>query len=197
MKKLLALLFSTITSLVTYGVLQMIFLTFEIEGMSIGDSLLDHLSYKEIINSKLNYHEGERQYYPVSGRNLKLKDFDLMEFYLRTNDNNFVIEYMVGAILYINNSDSCITKKHEIVGNVLSFLPNADMIDEETTPHPYDQSGKSTQTQTNFLLSSGYISVDCKVWSDEIKHKHPTWTDNLGLIVSSYEFDDWVINGYK
>ena len=196
MKKLLVLLFSLFL-LSTTSVFADDISDFSIEGISIGDSLLDHLSYKEIINSKLNYHEGERQYYPVSGRNLKLKDFDLMEFYLRTNDNNFIIEYMVGAILYINNSDSCITKKHEIVGNVLSFLPNADMTDEETTPHPYDQSGKSTQTQTNFLLNSGYISVDCKVWSYEIKHKHPDWTDNLGLIVSSYEFNEWVINGYK
>ena len=38
---------------------------FEIEGMSIGDSLLDFMTINEINSSKLNYVSGNKKYYAV------------------------------------------------------------------------------------------------------------------------------------
>ena len=39
---------------------------FEIEGMSVGDSLLDYMSINQIKNSKRNYFNDKRKYYVVA-----------------------------------------------------------------------------------------------------------------------------------
>ena len=76
---------------------------FEIEGISIGDSLLDYMSEEEIFNNKINYFQGKRQFYVVSSGDLKLKNFDSIEFYLKTNDKKFIIKYFTNFIFYHHN----------------------------------------------------------------------------------------------
>ena len=196
MKKLLVLLFS-LCFLSSPSVFADDISDFEIEGISLGDSLLDFLSYGEIITNKVNYFQDERQYYVVSSGNLKLKKFDSIEFYLKKNDNKFIIKYFASFKFYPNNFNDCKTKKQKIVSEIKSVLNNAKMVDDGTFSHAYDKSGKSKQTRTNFYINSDYVSVECLMWSQEIKNIHPNWTDNLGLIVGTDEVMQWIIGGYK
>ena len=55
---------------------------FQIEGMSIGDSLLDYMSEDEINNSKRDYLKN-RKYYVVFITN-SLKDYDVIDVYLKS-----------------------------------------------------------------------------------------------------------------
>ena len=59
---------------------------FEIEGISIGDSLLDFMTIEEINYSKLNYVTDDKKYY-VIGYYENLKTYEGVEIYLKRNDN--------------------------------------------------------------------------------------------------------------
>ena len=170
---------------------------FQIEGMSVGDSLLDYFSEEEIFNNKINYFQGKRQFYVVSSGNLKLNNFDSIEFYLKTDDSKFIIRYFGAFIFYSNNFDDCKIKQQEIVSEIKYVLKNAKMIDEGTFSHIYDKTGKSKQTRINFLLNSDYVSVECLNWSKEIHKENPSWFDNLSLIAGTDEVMQWFASGYK
>ena len=60
---------------------------FQIEGMSIGDSLLDYFNEKDILNNKLKYHYTSNKYYSSSVQDksyLKKYDFILNHLDLST-----------------------------------------------------------------------------------------------------------------
>ena len=86
---------------------------FQIEGMSIGDSLLDFLTVKEIKQNTLPYFNGAREYYIV-GIVDNLKRYDQVEIYLKSNDKNYKIKTILAGI-FTPNVNRCIKKKKEIV----------------------------------------------------------------------------------
>ena len=63
----------------------------ELDGMSLGSSLLNFTSENEIKKNKLNYFEDERQYYVVF-YDKNLSRFDDMEIYLKTNDKKYIMK---------------------------------------------------------------------------------------------------------
>ena len=68
---------------------------FQIEGMSIGDSLLDYFSKKQIINNKVDYSYKNNDFYAVNFDNLiSSETYDGGEVYLKTNDENYIIYHM-------------------------------------------------------------------------------------------------------
>ena len=170
---------------------------FQIEGMSIGDSLLDYFSEEEILNNKLNYFQDKRQYYVVDEGNLKLNIFDSIEFYLKADDSKFIIKYFAAILFYPNNFEDCKIKQKQIVNDIKYVLKNAEIVDERTFSHQYDKTGKSKQTVINFFLNTDIVSVECLQWSKEIKKENPSWTDSLSIVVATNEVNQWMKDGYK
>ena len=195
MKKLLTLLFSLLF-LSSSSVFADDISDFEIEGISIGDSLLDYMTEDEIMSNKMNYLSGERKYYVTGPGNLKFKNFDSIEFYLKQNDKDFIIQLFVGFD-FINNFNDCKTKKGEIERNIKSTLSNATREDFGTIAHTFDKSGKSTITGTAFWLNNGFARVECTIWSDAIKNEYPSWKDSFSLNIGRNEVNQWFLDGYK
>jgi len=81
---------------------------FQIEGMSIGDSLLDHLTEDEIINSKRNYFEDQRKYYVVA-KFKNLKKYEVVDIYLKSGDKKYIIRTLGG--LMTSNLNKCLETK--------------------------------------------------------------------------------------
>ena len=73
---------------------------FEIEGMSIGDSLLNFLSKNEIENLRRNYVQGKDYY--VVGIDDKLSTYQTTDVYIKTGDTNYTIRTLGGMIFYDN-----------------------------------------------------------------------------------------------
>ena len=169
---------------------------FEIEGMSIGDSLLDYFSEEEIIANNRNYSEEKKFFYMVSSGNLNLKNYDSLDIYLKTNDRKYNI-YSLGGGIYNLNFQECIKKKDEVVKEISSLFQNSKFVDYGTYPHAFDKSGLSTQTNSTLYLSSGgNVRVECYKWSEEIKLKY-NWIDHLSIAVVSLEVEKWIEDGYK
>ena len=70
---------------------------FEIEGMSVGDSLLNFMNEIEISNSKRNYFDSQRKYYVVA-YDKNLSTYETIDIYLKTGDKKYEIKNIIGFI---------------------------------------------------------------------------------------------------
>ena len=169
---------------------------FQIEGMSLGDSLLDYFSEEEIIANNRNYSEEKKFFYVVSSGNLNLEDYDSLDIYLKTDDRKYNI-YALGGAIYNLNFEECIKKKDGIIKEISSLFQNSKFVDYGTYPHAFDKSGLSTQTNSTLYFSTGgNVRVECYKWSEEIKLKH-NWLDHLSIAVVSQEVEGWIKDSYK
>ena len=89
---------------------------FEIEGMSIGDSLLDHFSEEEIKKELSNkfYYPKSTEFFQVSFYIKNQTDYDFAQFHLKDNDTNYEIYSVTGVIGFNNDIESCLKKMNEI-----------------------------------------------------------------------------------
>ena len=110
---------------------------FEIEGISIGNSLLNYLT-KEQIKKKINSYSDKgfiyksKDYYALTfdAKEIFKGKFDQYQFHLRNNDNNFVIYAIAGIKLY-SNIDNCyplMNEIHEELKSLFDFT-NSELID--------------------------------------------------------------------
>ena len=169
---------------------------FQIEGISIGDSLLDYMTKKEINLSKRNYLKNKKYY--VVGYDVNLTIYDQVDIYLKSNDNKYIVRTLVGT-LYMSKKD-CLTKKKQIVEELRGIFSNATEKTYNNVNHSYDKSGKSKQYQTGFLLKNNndddHIRVECMDWSKKFENEN-NWQDNLSVAAFSKEILIWFRSGYK
>ena len=173
---------------------------FQIEDMSIGDSLLKFMSLNEINNNTFeNYFKnGKKRKYYATGF-FDTDKYDQLEIYIKTGDNNFKIKAITG-FKQINNLQKCLSLKKEIVDEIQNLFIDIEPVTYNDVPHTFDKSGKSKQYQTAFLLkdhrAKDHIRIECTKWSKKIK-KEKGFGDNLGISVFSTEILEWVDKGYQ
>jgi len=196
MKKLLGII--VLALLLSFNCLADDIKDFEIELMSVGDSLLNYMSLEKIKSSKRNYFDDQRKYYVV-GLADNLNSYDVVDLYLKTGDKKYIIR-TIGGVLDISGSE-CFSKKDEIAKELESFFPNI-VKEEFEKSHEYDKSNKSKQYQTVFFLKNTkkandpHIRVECSVWSKEVKNK-TGFSDTLNVVAMTTEILDWIYSGYK
>lgn len=170
---------------------------FQIEGMSVGDSLLDYMSKNQINNSKRNYFTDKRKYYVVYKAS-SLNTYEVVDIYLKTGDKNYEIRSIVGK-LTAKNKKACLLKRKEITKQIDQFFPNSEKQTYDDVPHTYDKTGKSREYQTGYLLGKDYmddhISITCTFFSEKIKKKNE-WEDSLNVAATSAEIQSWFANDY-
>ena len=170
---------------------------FQIEGMSIGESLLNYLTKEQIIKSKRNYFKNKRKYYAVGYNNI-LNQYDTLDIYLSANDNNYMIKSIIGFKFI--NMEKCLLQKKTIVNQIKELFKNAKRHDNPRAIHEADITGNSIENQTAFLLdgnlNGNFVKVSCTDWSDKIT-KEKNWIDNLGISASSKEITKWMNSGYE
>ncbi len=170
---------------------------FQIEGMSVGDSLLDYMSKNQINNSKRNYFTDKRKYYVVY-KDSSLKTYEVVDIYLKTGDKNYEIKTIVGKII-AKNKKACLLKRKEITNQLDQFFPNSEKQTYDDVPHTYDKTGKSREYQTGYLLGKDHmddhVSITCSFFSKKIK-KENKWEDTLNVSATSAEIQLWIANGY-
>ena len=167
---------------------------FQIEGMSIGDSLLDYFSKKQIINNKVDYSYKNNDFYAVKFDNLISSEiYDGGEVYLKTNDENYIIYHIFGAISFVNkNINDCYKKKDSIVAELSSLFKDVKKIDYGTYAHPADKTGESKISSVYFEYKSGdEVSVICTNWSKELDK---VYKDHLSVSIDSKEYSYWINN---
>ena len=167
---------------------------FQIEGMSVGDSLLDYFSEEEIKRNKVtNYYKVDK--FLVANIFLpSFKTYNAIQVNYKKNDNKYIIHAIGGDIIYYNNIEDCYEKKDEIVAEISEILKSFKKKDSGRLRQSYDKIGKSYATVISFLSSSNdEIHVACYDWSEEIK-KAENVPDYLRVGIASREFNFFIKN---
>jgi len=163
---------------------------FQIEGISVGDSLLDHYNKEQIKNAIeiYNYPGGDEFIYYF----LEKKNYDMYRYiqvHVDPLDKNFTIASIEGHISYKNNISECYDKM-KIVKNDLENVLNIKG-EEDGGKHPGDASGKSTLKRIMFYLSSGdYVEIICYDMSK--KFEESGYTDRFVVGLSTKELMDFL-----
>jgi len=169
---------------------------FEIQGMSIGDSLLDHFSLSEIKSKP----ETNTYIYPNSDKyilwnskdtKIKLGKFDGIQFHYKLSDTKYKIEAIDAHIHFFNNIQDCYPKKKEIYNDIVKLFPNINASNENII-HQLNKDSKVEQSSWQFG-SGHFLLLECYDWSPTMPYG-----DKLSLSITSYSLNDWISNkAYK
>ena len=100
---------------------------FEIEGMSIGDKLLDHVSLKRIKSRQTHYYPKSKKY--VGYMRIKEASFyDQVAVRVIDGDKNYKIASINGILVYKNNISDCYKKKKKLLKKSILKLVGREMI---------------------------------------------------------------------
>ena len=161
---------------------------FEIEGMSIGDSLLDYFDKNEIEKSFI--YNSDRFYLFASTKYNSI-NYDGVQFHIKKNDKKYIIASIEGLKIFDDNFEDCLKLKYLIVNDLKIDFENSEIVDDEGT-HDYDSTGKSKYYRTSFSINpeSKYVnmSVTCYDWSKKIEEKY---ADKLSVAIANDEFNDF------
>lgn len=164
---------------------------FQIEGMSIGDSLLNHFSKKEIEKSRLEFSSKNNKYSysEISGI---FENFDNLQFIYKNNDKEYKISAIVGLIFYDNDLNGCLKKKKTMTESVESIMSSdTDVVNEDGYPHS-QMFAKSLVYTTEFIFKNGDVArVYCLNWSRNTENSEG-WTDHLSLNLQTAKFYYWL-----
>ena len=164
---------------------------FEIEGLTIGKSLLDRFTEEEIKNPGKNniyFYPKSRKIYEIA-LDLKSELYDEIQFSLKENDKTYKIYNINGTIYFDQNYNKCLKKKKEIE-QTLSKIFNSSKIRilPETSKHPGDSSGQSTTEATWYVFESqDHVGVVCTDW-----HESTNLNDSLKVLITSKEYNDFL-----
>ena len=140
---------------------------FQIEGISIGDSLLNYFSEEEIKKNKQSgqYPNDEYIIYNFS-LTMNLITYELFTISIKKNDKNYIISAISGGIEY-KSLDDCFKLKKDFNKNISSLFNNVNK-NEHKYKAARDKNGNSIMYQTIYEFESGdIITASCMDWSKE------------------------------
>ena len=207
MKKLLLTLLFSFFLLISHSVFAGDISDFEIEGISIGDSLLDYMTEDEILK-EIELSLSLNEYYYLKEPNKYVEvylyknfpNYDFLTFFVKNNpSNNYITEkdkkYEVlsirGIIPYNEDFNTCIAKRNEIVEGLSNIFPNADKL-EEFIIHPHDPSGDSFIEAINFKFDLGSAAIaNCTNYEETFRINN-NLVEGLSISIKSKEIVNWI-----
>ena len=164
---------------------------FEIEGMSIGDSLLEYFDKSEI---KKNFLYKSDKYYLFSSRKYNSENYDGVQFHIKKNDNKYLIAAIEGLKVFEKNFSDCLKIKETIVNSLKDEFKDSEIINDEGN-HDYDLTGESKFYRTSIGINpqANYynMSVTCYDWSKKLENKY---SDKLSVAIANDEFNEFSNN---
>tara|TARA_B100000242_G_scaffold239653_1_gene179612 strand:+ start:176 stop:766 length:591 start_codon:yes stop_codon:yes gene_type:complete len=192
MRKIILLVFSIILNL-QLSIKADDIRDFEIEGMSVGDSLLSYFSEKQIKKKISGAQYPNKEFILYYFKNLSsFKTYEAVTVAVKANDKNYIIHDLGGSIYFKNNFEECLLMLKEISVEMKKTFSNARTGSGKES-HPIDTSGKTVQHYHIFELENGDNSqVVCLNYSKELENQGHT--DELNLTLGTGEYGDFVMN---
>jgi len=156
----------------------------EIEGMSIGDSLLNYFNEQDILSAKQNTQYPNDKFIVYSLHKIKsLEIYDGLNVSIKKNNKKYELSHIQAIIWYKkeNEFEKCNDKKKEIE-NRLSDIFNGLEREEKKYLSSYDN--KSPVNGVQYYFDSGeVIAINCNDWM-----KETGLTKNLDVAITTKEF---------
>jgi len=157
---------------------------FQIEGMSVGDSLMDYFSEEEITKLKKNYYPKSKKYYRIIYYS-NLNEYNSITINMKSNDDKYIIHALSGNLDF-DDMVKCDLKRKSIQNEITSIIQDFKK-EEYTYNYPND---KSVSQVTNFEIQGGLIRTWCTDYSKFKEEKN--FKDHLGVNLSFSDFSEWL-----
>jgi len=163
---------------------------FEIEGISIGDSLLDYFSENQIKKDSWPWpkHDTFRMFSPIKN----YKYYDYLMFTFLGEDKNYIIQEVAGRKKM--KIEDCKKLQLEFIKDIEELIPDSKKDNLTTDEYAGDKSKKSKKTYINFYSGDGFIHIGCYDFSEKFA-KENDWDDSINVSVGSKKFLDFQISG--
>jgi len=166
---------------------------FEIEGMSIGDSLLNHVTLSEIKIFEQNPTYYKNNKFVTIFVDINLEQYERLQVVYKPDDKRFILHEIKGLIDYEKNIDECKELKETVSASLINLFNNPEII-SEIKPHAADKSNMSTSDSTwLYPKDGGFVHIGCTNYSIEMSEKHG-WDDGFEVTIGSDEFRLWLAN---
>ena len=166
---------------------------FEIEGLSIGDSLLNHFSDIEIKNFQ-NYDDLPSdmsfRIIEIFSNEMKMDLYDSVQIYYKPNDKTFKIHGVNGG-LFCDTKNNCINQYDQIKKDISKLFGDSLISDNFNGKHMDDDTGQSVYEYIVYYHPNGEIAVGYTDWA-----KHMNYNDNVSIDITTQEVSNWVKNNY-
>ena len=158
---------------------------FQIEGISIGDSLLEYYNLDQINNFFRNDYNNEKFYkLEIADQSLlnKLKKYNSLSFHFKKNDNKYIVQNL-GGIIFYNEIDDCLSEK-KIITKEISEALNIKFTYRKLSA-TWDKNTKYFQSEGQ-IGEGGVVAITCYDWSKKDEENNG-WTDNLSIEIYNKE----------
>ena len=169
---------------------------FKIEGMSLGDSVIDHFPGRDVVNnitSKYN-HLSDEFHVSELYRHKNFKKYDEVHLVIKSDGEDILFPiYGISSLIYYENKiENCYAEKDKLVKELGSIFKK----DIETgivkvkwfhLKHPSDLTGQSDYEESKFFFDWGFINVTCFDMAD-----HMGIVDVLAIDIFDNEVDLWL-----
>ena len=98
---------------------------FQIEGMSLGDSLLDHFSKREIKNGLKTFYPGSNKLFIIEIK-ISSEIYDSIMLQVKSNDKKYKIYGLTGTKYFENNIEDCYKLKNKITKEIGELFVNVE-----------------------------------------------------------------------
>ena len=166
----------------------------QIEGISIGDSLLKYMSKKEILQNKENSKE---IYFYLDDTFFEVylytdfENYEYLSFFVKSDDKNFLIQGIFGNNNF-KDIDNCFETKDRILAELDPLFTNSEKITDIYNVRS-DSSGKSKIYATDYILpSKDYASVECYDFHEDMQKEINQNLDSLIVSLSTNELFNWL-----
>ena len=160
---------------------------FQIEGMSVGDSLLDYMSEEEIKENVGFVYEDKK--FTVSKYNKSFEIYDMVGIEYKSKDKTYKIHGVQGIIFFKNNIEGCYKKQDEIEKEIFSMFNEAKK--KNWGILVLNLQGEAAEGSTYKPISFDFntgdrISISCYHYSNTPQ------IDNLKITLTSKEFKEYL-----
>ena len=172
---------------------------FEIEGVSIGISLLDFFTKDQLENEK----NSEYSYVYKNNKFMKIgmgkgegyylqkniSNYDDMGLIIKPEDNNYILYGVQGRIFCVDDINFCLSKQKEIISDMEKIFKNNAKLKKYENKHSADKTGNSIVYVNDFIFknSKDIVGVTVYDWSDDITSQKK-WYDNVKVDIFSSEY---------
>ena len=166
---------------------------FQIEGISLGDSLLNYFSKDDLENAyEIHDYKGNKfRYYFLSYKNSKT--YEYLQITVKPNDKNYIIYDLQGHIFY-KNINACYDKMENIKKELDDLFSIKSY--EDKGDHYMDPSGKSTYSRYSYYFSNDdSVEIVCFDMSKTLEKDGAF--DRLAITLSKEEFTTFINDNYS
>ena len=168
---------------------------FEIEGMSVGDSLLDFFSEEEIeklMKSELAYIYPDKKFIKIMITIKKNSVYDDLGVILKYDNKDYIMHEISGRV-YCDEIKICLNNQKEALSVLKNIFKDNAKLEENIQSHYIDPTGNSIVYIGEFYFKNTNAGAAASVydWSDKLT-KENQWFDCLQVDVSSHEYNTYV-----